>query len=491
MAKRQERVGKANWENRTLFHGDNLRFLRNMNSRCVDLIATDPPFNKNKDFHATPNSLARGASFQDRWSWENDVHETWVDQIKDDSPSVWLVIEGSRKSYGDDMGAFLCFIAVRLLEMQRVLKPTGSIYLHCDSTASHYLKKLMDTIFGRNNFRSEIIWNLQTASGYKSKVKGYIRGHDTILYYVKGKKFTFNKEYLPHKEEYLARFKKEDKDGRRYRDDRPGKRRQYLDETEGVGLTDVWSDIMSFQQHSTSKELVGYPTQKPLALYERIIKVSSNKGDIVLDPFCGCATTCVAAERLGRQWVGIDIWNRAHKIVEERLKGEGLEDKNGESNGKLPFGDLHYEKDLPGRTDDGEHAVASMHTVTKRKPFLEEWEKLTHREIREHLIRAQSTGDGLVICAGCGRELEAEFVQLDHINPRSSGGTNDITNRILLCSPCNSKKSDQLTIPGLRNKNKQEDWMKDEPNAKEAYGRAQVKSEEVKKEMEGRAPRLV
>ena len=149
---------QPNWANRTLFHGDNLGFLRAMNSESVDLIATDPPFNKGRDFHATPDSLSAGDRFQDRWSWERDVHEDWVDQITDDHPSVMHVIGGSRLSYGDDMGAFLCFMAVRLLAMRRVLKPTGSIYLHCDPTASHYLKELMDAIFGRKQFRNEIVW---------------------------------------------------------------------------------------------------------------------------------------------------------------------------------------------------------------------------------------------------------------------------------------------------------------------------------------------
>ncbi len=141
----------ANWQNRTLFHGDNLPFLRAMNSESIDLIATDPPFNKGRDFHATPDSLAAGARFQDRWSWERDVHQEWVDQITDDHPNVMTVIQGARISYGGDMGAFLCFMAVRVLAMHRVLKPSGSIYLHCDQTASHYLKQLMDAVFGRRS----------------------------------------------------------------------------------------------------------------------------------------------------------------------------------------------------------------------------------------------------------------------------------------------------------------------------------------------------
>ena len=164
------RPATPNWNNRTLFHGDNLEMLRGMDTGTVHLIATDPPFNKGRDFHATPDSLASGASFQDRWSWRLDVHDDWIDQLEDDWPDTWSVIQGSRDSWGDDMGAFLCFMAVRILEMRRVLRDDGSMYLHCDPTASHYLKALMDTIFGRDNFRNEIIWkrvNAPKASDYK------------------------------------------------------------------------------------------------------------------------------------------------------------------------------------------------------------------------------------------------------------------------------------------------------------------------------------
>ena len=134
-------MAAPNWSNRTLFHADNLPVLRGMNSESVDLIATDPPFNKGRDFHATPDSLAAGAKFQDRWSWTDDVEGEWIDQIRDDWPAVWDVIRAARVSWGDDMGAFLCFMGVRLIAMQRVLRPTGSLYLHCDPTASHYLKR--------------------------------------------------------------------------------------------------------------------------------------------------------------------------------------------------------------------------------------------------------------------------------------------------------------------------------------------------------------
>ena len=168
----------ANFKNRTLFHGDNLPFLRGMNSESIDLIATDPPFNKGKDFHATPDSLAAGAKFQDRWSWADDVEGEWIDQIQDDWPAVWEVIDAARAAWGDDMAAFLCFMAVRLIEMRRVLRADGSLYLHCDPTASHYLKALLDAIFGKRNFQNEIIWCYRGGGVPKT---AFARKHDLIF----------------------------------------------------------------------------------------------------------------------------------------------------------------------------------------------------------------------------------------------------------------------------------------------------------------------
>ena len=179
-------MAAPNFNNRTLFHGDNLPFLRGLNSESVHLIATDPPFNKGRDFHATPDSLAAGARFQDRWSWADDVEQAWVDQIADDWPAVHAVIEASKATYGDDMGAFLCFMGVRLIAMHRVLKPTGSLYLHCDPTASHYLKTLLDAIFGRKNFKNDLIWRYGgSARGAKAIARHFAKNHDDLLYYAK------------------------------------------------------------------------------------------------------------------------------------------------------------------------------------------------------------------------------------------------------------------------------------------------------------------
>ncbi len=152
-----------NFANRTLYHGDNLDFLRGMNSGTVNLIATDPPFNKSRDFHATPDSLAAGAQFQDRWSWHTDIHDDWLIQIQRDEPEVWHVITAAKEVYGDDMAAFLCWLGVRLLEMHRILADDGSLYLHIDDTAHAWVKCLLDAIFGRDNFRSQILWKRTSA----------------------------------------------------------------------------------------------------------------------------------------------------------------------------------------------------------------------------------------------------------------------------------------------------------------------------------------
>ena len=465
-----------NFDNRTLFWGDNIDFMRAMNSETVDLIATDPPFNKGRDFHATPDSLAAGASFQDRWKWDEESHPQFTDALRDDTENeeIWTVIESARASWGDDMGAFLCFMGVRLMEMHRLLKPTGSIYLHCDPTASHYLKALMDAVFGRKNFRNEIVWNYKY--GGRSK-KSFGRKHDVILFYVRSKSAPFYQDAVrvPHEEESLAmNFRKVDEDGRRYREGTWGsgkKYRYYADE--GRTCDDVWTDINAL--HQSDKERTGYPTQKPLALYERIIRASSNLGDMVLDPFAGCATTCVAAERLERQWVGIDLWEETKDLTVSRLESEKR---------MFALEHLTITQTLPERTDDGKVASPDLRTKTSTQPA--KWQRLFRYQMFDYLAEAQSTPTGLVTCAGCGREMEREFMELDHIMPKKDGGENYITNRILLCRPCNGWKSNMYTLSGLQRENRRrrdkrgEVWMQDEAAAQGAQLRARRKADEVR-----------
>ena len=467
-------MAERNFQNRTLFKGDNLDFLRGMNGGTVDLIATDPPFNKGKDFHATPESLAAGARFQDRWSWVDDVQQEWVDAIKDDEPQAAALIE-CVKGGREDLAAFLCFMGVRLIEMRRVLKDTGTIYLHCDSTASHYLKALMDAVFGYRNLIQEIIWAYGSASGGRAAGSKPVKSHETLLCYAKAYgKHTYNKTYTPYSEKYVKeRFNHTDGEGRKYQTrKRSGGRisRQYLDESPGVPLSSVWQDIRQLYAYHWKKrkeEEMGYPTQKPLALYERVISASSNEGDMVLDPFCGCATTPVAAERLGRQWVGMDLWDGAYGIVRRRM----------EDNRQLlanPNAPIIYTEEAPERDDGGEDAPAFELPLRKRR-VAEAWQRLSHAEMRDILYDAQQG-----VCGGCGRELEKEFMELDHILPRADGGSNDITNRIMLCSPCNRKKSHRLTLSGLVDQNKKDEWTKDAGKAKRAVDLARLKADMIK-----------
>ncbi|MCY3833664.1 MAG: site-specific DNA-methyltransferase, partial [Chloroflexi bacterium] len=401
-------MAEPNFKNRSLFHGDNLEFLRGMNSETVHLIATDPPFNKNRDFHATPDSPAAGARFKDRWRWDDDVHEEWTDSIRDDWPAAESVIAGARVAYGDDMGAFLCWLGVRLMEMHRILRLDGTLYLHLDRTAVAYVKCLLDGIFGPKNFIAEIIWNYGTPSGGRAGGKKPVKSHETLLVYAKQySKHTYNKQYTPYSENYRTKwFRHTDADGRKYRTrKRKGKIiRQYLDESLGVPLSDTWTDIRSLYGSSgwfptTRGEITGYPTQKPLALYRRIIEASSNEGDVVLDPFCGCATTPVAAERLKRQWVGMDIWDGALDVVKERFTRDTI--LRSDKNHHVSLPQIHYETEPPRRTDDNELAAPSLKLKTPRA--MEPWEKLTHRQMVKVLEQAQSS-NGNVICAGCGRE---------------------------------------------------------------------------------------
>ena len=521
----------ANWKNRTLFHGDNLVFLRAMNSESVDLIATDPPFNKSRDFHATPDSLAAGASFQDRWSWERDVHQDWVDKIQDDFPAVWEAIDAAnavymrqtkknlkrpREEVGSDMGAFLCFMAVRMLEMHRVLKPIGSIYLHCDPTASHYLKAIMDAVFGWKNFKNEIVWKRTNA--HPLSIRKYEAITDCILFYSKSGKFFFSGDYAPMTEAQIdALYTKKDERGRFTTTDLSGGKagseeaykafndmlppagrawappqtsklpdwakdvlghnysklgqldkchaldkigliywtrngrprlKRYLQGTPQQAVPNLWADISP----AGKDESTGYATQKPIILYNRIIRASSQKGSMVLDPFCGCATTCVAAELAGRKWVGIDIWDRAHEVVLDRFREEYFE-AEGQSGNKLPFDRVYYRKRPPKRTDDGQIAV----------PFLKVKERTQapkESPMKRSAMYAQLLVEQGRKCQGCDRYFDdPRYLELDHKLPRSDGGSNEISNRILLCGPCNRLKSNVYTLIGLRRKNKKEGYM--------------------------------
>ncbi|GMT41893.1 MAG: restriction endonuclease subunit M [bacterium] len=309
----------------TLYYGDNLEVLkRHIKDETVDLIYLDPPFNSKADYNILYNepsgmpSKAQITAFEDTWHWTEETENTLQEIISNSPPEVIEMILALKKFIGlNDMMAYLVMMCIRLLELKRVLKPAGSIYLHCDPTASHYLKIILDTIFGKKNFRNEVVWCYKR---YTAAANRYQRLHDIILFYSKSNKMKFNqlrKEY-GGKSGKLDSHYKQAEDGRWYRwQKRKGKEPYKIYLSEGVRLGDWW-DIPII--NASAKERLGYPTQKPEALLDRIIKVSSNEGDVVLDPFCGCGTAVTVAENLKRNWIGIDITHLAINLIKRRMK---------------------------------------------------------------------------------------------------------------------------------------------------------------------------
>ncbi|HBP53781.1 MAG TPA: hypothetical protein DD643_05320 [Synechococcus sp. UBA8638] len=381
----------ANFAPFTIWTGDNLPVLRGMNSACVDLIYLDPPFNSNRTYEAPIGSKAAGASFKDAWTL-SDVDVCEHGELADRNPAVYAVITAARQAHGKGMQSYLVFMAVRLLEMHRILKPTGSIYLHCDPTASHYIKLLMDGVFGKERFRNEIIWSYRTGGVSRHY---FARKHDVLFYYSGGSMFNMQTE----------------KAYTRSKNRKPGLvnygagKAMFYEDGNGiynlVSMRDVW-EIPYL--NSQAKERLGYPTQKPLALLDPIIKASSNPGDLVLDPFCGCATSLVAADRLGRQWAGIDLSPLAIKLVKERIIADN----------PLWAGPVALDTP-PSRTDLGD---------------LPDYR--THR----HRLYGEQEG----VCVGCNTHFPFRVMDVDHILPRSKGGTDHPDNLQLLCSGCNRSK---------------------------------------------------
>ena len=311
----------------SLYYGDCLDWMREWESDCVDLIYLDPPFNSNANYNvlfgAKGDGKAQYRAFNDTWSWDDAAVERYANFENAPGRPAHDAIVGLRRILDKcGMLAYLTYMAERLEEMRRLLKPTGAIYLHCDPTAGHYLKIIMDAIFGKVNFRNEVVWQRSTASGGKAGGQKFVPAHDVIFQYAVSKKFTHNRQYMPYTQEYIdKRFRHTDETGRRYRL-QVGNRKQYLDESKGKPVSDIWTDI--YPINPMAKERLGYPTQKPLALLERIVQASSNEGDLVLDPFCGCGTAVEAARRLNRRWAGVDISSFAIDLVRKRLKDESI-----------------------------------------------------------------------------------------------------------------------------------------------------------------------
>ena len=468
MAKRKDDT-KPNFKNRTLWTADNLDVMRGLNSEIVDLIYLDPPFNSNRSYAAPIGSKEADVAFKDTWTL-SDVDLASHGEIAEANPALYSVISTARQAHGKSMQSYLIMMAVRLIEAKRLLKPTGTIYLHCDPTASHYLKLLMDALFGAKTFWASITW--KRTSAHNDRLFG--SESDTILMYGDGKRNP-DAVRVPLTQKNLA-SKYRYKDGRgQYRTDnltgagetdgesgdpwrgydptaigrhwaaprtgayakylekllpgylnimgvharldalhkakmihypKKGKMpalKRYLAPDAGRIPGDLWTDIEVI--NSRAKERRPYPTQKPLALLERIIKASSNEGDLILDPFCGCATALVAAEKLGRQWIGIDLSSVATDIVKSRAREElGLDSLR-----------ITYRDDIPKRTDQG-----------KLPPYK------THKQT----LFGRQEGH----CAGCKHTFPFRNFTIDHIVSQKKGGTDHIDNLQLLCGACNSKK---------------------------------------------------
>jgi len=360
----------------TLYYGDNLDILRMyIPDESIDLIYLDPPFKSDQSYNILfkekngTDSAAQIKVFEDTWHWDKKAEETYVEITEKGPQRIADLIIALRSSLGsNDMTAYLVVMAIRLVELHRVLKDTGSIYLHCDPTASHYLKLLIDSVFGVKNFKNEIIWKRSAAhSDTKQGMKRCGRLHDVILFYTKSDDHKWNPIFQPYDESYIKNFYKhiEPETDRRYQltdltAAKPGgdtlyefmgvrpksgriwayskenmykmlnegrivqtasgrmpRYKRYLDEMPGVPIQDLWTDIRPISSHA--KERLGYPTQKPEVLLERIIMASSNEGDIILDPFCGCGTTISVAEKLKRKWIGIDVTHLAISLMKHRL----------------------------------------------------------------------------------------------------------------------------------------------------------------------------
>ena len=315
----------------TIFVRDNLEVLRCLDKDSVDLIYLDPPFNSNRNYVAPIGSEAAGAHFKDRW-YLSDTKKEWHGELSEKNPKLYEIIHGVGVVNGKRDKAYLIYMAMRLLEIKRILKDTGSIYLHCDSTMSHSLKLVMDAVFKKQNFINEIIWCYDTGGKGKSR---FPKKHDAILYYGKSKEFNFyyDQVSLPRDTSTMHETVLKDKNGRLYqRNFKNGKEYKYY-LNKGVLPLSWWNDIPAL--NPASKERTGYPTQKPEALLLRIIKASSNEGDIVLDPFCGCATACVVSEMLNRKWIGVDLSKKAGELVKKRIKKKFQQGELVNKHGKI------------------------------------------------------------------------------------------------------------------------------------------------------------
>lgn len=372
-------MSEPNFPTSTIFCHNNLQVLRGMNSECVDLIYLDPPFNTKREFTAPIGSSAEGAGFKDVFGKE-DVKDIRVEEIEYDYPQVAVFLRGIKMLGNEYNYCYLTFMAARLVECHRILKDTGSLYLHCDPTMSHYLKVLLDQIFGEKQFRNEIVW---CYSGPANAKNCFPAKHDVILFFSKSRYGIFNRDEIrvPHKRQKLSAGIGMAAGSRTLQEVREKEAEQLL---KGTLCRDWWGDIGS-GSHMPRKERCGYPTQKPLALLERIIKASSNEGDLVLDPFCGCATACVAAEKELRKWVGIDVSQKAFDLVRMRLEREVPND--------LIRAKPDFTTEPPIREPDDLIKHSKKHVYVISTPHFKDEFKVGVAENVERRLNSYQTGD--------------------------------------------------------------------------------------------------
>ena len=552
--------------NRGVYIADNLDFLRAINSASVDLVCIDPPFAKNDTFTADklkppltqaekdnemrllqqlgiatqeqadsagiawPDDPKARGGYRDTWSWDEDIHADWVTGIETTHPAVNKLIDATRDIHGDSIAAYLAFMAIRLFEIHRILKPTGSLYLHCDHTADGYLRQLLDGIFGSGNegkpgFRNAITWRRTHSKNAVSSRYG--ANHDTIFYYGKSEAGGFYKDQArrPYDGEVPAGYSLDPANGRHrayspvYADGPrkgdsgqpatfrgktyevpqnrhwrvPGGRLpgettsdgwarldsegrmylapggklpmfiRYLDEMPGIALDDVWTDI----KIPGDKERTGYPTQKPIALAERIIQAATKPGDVVLDCFAGCAYVAVAAEKLGRQWVACDINPRAWTVFKRQFNKGGELPKltcNDQTTGQQVMGSeptvtIHGPAELPKRTVGGSVEVKPLRTDNRRQGERNYKRASTLFDRDEMLAKLLYFSSGRAWCCGfISQNADGSYAlgdyELDHVAPKSGEyweGQDEIENRAPLCSTHNQLKSNRsITLEELR-----------------------------------------
>lgn len=420
-------MSELNCKSQTVFIGDNREVMRGLNSASVDLICADPPFNKKRRFNhnfGTPAAKAKKkAGFDDYWTMD-DVRQEEHELLNECYPKLYHLCAAARNMHSPEMQSYLVMMAVRLIECHRLLAETGSLYLHCDPTANAYLRLLVDGIFGQQNFRNEIIW----CYGKWSNVANcFQRNTDTILFYAKSQNSTFNvlREFSDDKKIKMA--KGYITNTVRNAKSPTGRIRQLIvydrakasaaiqkgnydnvvyAEGKGSPMRNWWHIP---HLNSQAKERSGWATQKPLALYSRMILASSNPGDVVLDPFCGCATTLVAAENAGRQWIGIDREPEAAVQVQVQLT-------------KLNENTADFWRDR----------IIIRHDIPTREDLVD----IPH--YRTHFSDLYTEQNG--ICKLCLEQYDSHVMEMDHIVARSKGGQSDKKNLQLLCTRCNKLK---------------------------------------------------